>query len=246
MNTSWGGVAKWYEHTVGKDDSYHKELIYPYLLRMASPKKGEQVIDIACGEGSFAYELLKKECVVCGVDISKELIDMAKLKSPQGSFLVLNADDLSSIKEKKFDKAFIILALQNIKNANQVICEVSKILKEKGRLYIVLNHPCFRIPQFSHWGWDDKVQYRRIDKYMSEIILDILMRPGFDSKIKTTSFHRPLQYFFKAFNKAGLSVIKIEEWVSQKESEPGPRAVLENRARKEIPLFMAIEAFKYE
>jgi hypothetical protein len=32
----------------------------------------------------------------------------------------------------------------------------------------------------------------------------------------------------------------LQEWSSHKESQPGPRARAENRARKEFPLFLAL------
>ena len=244
INTSWDNIADWYQDSVVKEGSYHRELIYPNLLRMSTPKKGERVLDIACGEGSWGTILFSKECVVHGVDISPELIRMAQKKLPQGRFIVVNAENLSAITEKNFDKVFMILALQNIKEANRAIDEVSRLLRVGGTFYIVLNHPCFRVPKFSDWEWSDNVQYRRIARYLSENKSDILMRPGLSSQIKTISFHRPLQYFFKAFDKAGMAVTRLEEWNSTKQSQPGPRAIIEDRARKEIPLFMAIECKK--
>jgi hypothetical protein len=34
----------------------------------------------------------------------------------------------------------------------------------------------------------------------------------------------------------------LEEWISNKKSQPGKRAKAENRSRKEIPLFLALRA----
>jgi ubiquinone/menaquinone biosynthesis C-methylase UbiE len=243
-DTSWGKVADWYEDAFSQKGSYQHELIYPNLLRMASPQKGERVFDVGCGGGSFSAELIAKGCVVFGADISPELILLAKKKVPKGIFFVSSAEDLSSVKEKDFDKAFIVLALQNIEKAGKAINEISRLLRPDGKLYVVLNHPCFRIPEFSEWGWNDSVQYRRIDRYLSESKNDIMMHPGSNPDIKTFSFHRPLQYFFKAFSKANLTVTRLEEWNSKKVSQPGPRARIEDRARKEIPLFMALECRK--
>lgn len=242
--TSWGKVAGWYGGSIAKEGSYQRELVYPNLLRMASPKKRERVIDVACGDGSFAELLSSAGCEVFGTDISPELVSRARKKVPGGEFIIGKAEDLSALKEKDFDKAFIVLALQNIEGANRAISEVSRLLRAGGKLYAVLNHPCFRIPEFSEWGWDEKTQYRRISRYLSESKSDILMSPGRDPSVKTVSFHRPLQYFFKAFDKAGFVVARLEEWNSGKTSQPGPRARAEDRARKEIPLFMAIECVK--
>ena len=41
----------------------------------------------------------------------------------------------------------------------------------------------------------------------------------------------------------GFLITNIEEWVSPKKSE-GPMAIIEDRARNEFPLFLAIKAVK--
>ena len=46
------------------------------------------------------------------------------------------------------------------------------------------------------------------------------------------------------FEEAGLPVDTVEEWSSQRVSNPGPRAEAENLARAEIPMFLAIRARK--
>jgi hypothetical protein len=58
------------------------------------------------------------------------------------------------------------------------------------------------------------------------------------------TFHRPLQVYFKAINKCGLSISRLEEWISHRSSQKGPRAIEEDRIRKEIPMFLCIEARK--
>jgi hypothetical protein len=109
-----------------------------------------------------------------------------------------------------------------------------------------MNHPAFRIPKRSSWGYEDKteVQFRRIDSYISESKEAIAMHPGIKDSPTTLSFHRPLQYYFKALAKAGFAVDRFEEWTSHKSSDSGPRAQAENRARKEIPLFLYMRASK--
>ena len=140
----------------------------------------------------------------------------------------------------------IVLAIQNIKELSDVLKEVYRILKPSGRLIMVLNHPTFRIPKRSGWGFDDKEgkQYRRIDGYLSESKNSIVMHPGQKESEETISYHRPLQDFFKAFSKSNFAVTRLEEWISHKKSESGPRQKAEDLARKEIPIFMMIEVRK--
>ena len=76
---------------------------------------------------------------------------------------------------------------------------------------------------------------------MSESKTEIKMHPGEKPTEVTVSFHRPLQVYFKSLKKAGLAVTGLEEWISNKKSESGPRKLIEDKARKEIPLFMMLE-----
>jgi len=48
-----------------------------------------------------------------------------------------------------------------------------------------------------------------------------------------------------AFAGAGLLVDAMEEWPSVRMSQPGPRAAEENRARREIPMFLALRGVAY-
>lgn len=250
-DTSWGKVAGWYDELLeNKDGTYQKEVILPNLMRLLSPQKGELVLDIACGQGYFSRAISETGAKVIASDIAKELIGIAKLHSSKEiEYHVAPADNLSYSKDNTADKAIIILALQNIENVQGTLREIYRSLKPKGKLYIVLNHPAFRIPKNSSWQWDNDnhKQYRRIDSYMSDIKERIEMNPGEQNsgnKRFTISFHRPLQSYFKHLSKAGFLVGRFEEWISHKQSNPGPKANEENRIRKEIPIFAIIEAIK--
>lgn len=253
--TSWGNVANWYNNLIEKDkNSYQRKLILPNLIRLVQAKKGEIIVDLACGQGFFAREFFKLGAKVIGVDISPELIEAARhlegaqKKDASVEYHVSPADNLNFIKDQSIDKVAIILSLQNIENANDVIREMTRILRPKGKLFMVLNHPAFRIPKASSWGWDEakKAQYRRLDSYLSESKEPIQMHPGDNPREKTLSFHRPLQFYFKALTKNNLLVSHLEEWNSHKVSEPGPKKEAEDRSRREFPLFLFLEATRQD
>ncbi|CAG0986870.1 putative RNA pseudouridine synthase [Phycisphaerales bacterium] len=91
-------------------------------------------------------------------------------------------------------------------------------------------------------------QYRRVDGYLSPGQKEIVMNPGAAAHgkkaVTTITYHRPIQAYVRAFAEAGLLIDAIEEWPSLRSSQPGPRAAEENRARREIPMFLAIRAVK--
>ncbi|MEK7105277.1 MAG: methyltransferase domain-containing protein [Patescibacteria group bacterium] len=243
--TSWGGVAKWYDTLLSQEGTFQKDVILPGLLRLMELKRGERVLDIACGTGFFSREFYRAGADVIGVDISKELIDIARLEAPRIDFKVTPAEKLGIFKDASFDKAAIILAIQNIQHYQKALVEAGRILKKGGKLFLVMTHPAFRVPKGSSWGFlGHDVQYRRVDHYLSEFEVGVDMHPGQVASEQTITFHRPLQSYVKALAKAGLAISNLEEWTSHKVSDSGPRAKAENVARKEIPLFMFIEATK--
>lgn len=247
-DTSWSNVAGWYDEMLEQSpDSYQAKVILPNIIRLADPKPGMTILDLACGQGYFSRAFAEKGAQVIGCDISKELIERAKKHSPAGiQYHVAPANKLSFMADHSADAVTIILALQNIEDIAGTLVECSRILKPEGKLFIVINHPAFRIPGNSSWQWDEKgnKQYRRIDAYMSDAQNKIDMTPGEPVAAKktfTTSFHRPLQSYFKAIGKAGFAVTRLEEWISHKKSQKGPRGDEEDRIRKEIPMFVCVE-----
>lgn len=249
-STSWGRVAAWYSRASENSDSYQQTLILPNLKRLLAIKTGERVCDIGCGTGLFAEQCAASGAIVVGIDLSKEFILAAQQRAREKKlpihYHIGSGEGLGMIADGSIDTATIVLAIQNMNNQRTIFAECSRVLKKSGRLVIVMNHPAFRIPGHSSWGWDlpNRVQYRRVDAYFSEMSMPIQMHPGSKKREITTSFHRPLQSIMGALRSAGFAVVNLEEWISNKKSDSGPRAALENRARKEFPLFLYVEGRK--
>lgn len=242
-NTSWEPAAEWYDEYLRGPDTYQEKVILPNLLRFLALKSGEQVLDLACGQGYFSKHFIEAGAVVVGVDASQALINKAQTAVPQARFQVADAAKLP-LTDVSCDAVVCVLALQNIERLLPVFQEVKRVLKVGGRFVLVINHPAFRVPKRSDWGWDEdkKLQYRRVERYLSPEKIKIDLHPSQQAGEYTWSFHRSLQDFVKALNTAGLAVSRLEEWISHKVSQSGPRAMAEDAARKEIPLFLALEA----
>jgi ubiquinone/menaquinone biosynthesis C-methylase UbiE len=247
-DTSWEKVASWYDAHLEEDaDTYQAKVILPNLTRMLELSGKERLLDIACGQGFFTRSFAKAAKHIEGCDLSASLIAYAKAHSADIPFTVCDAAKLSFAKDASFDVAYCVLALQNVEKADLAVKEAARVLAKGGRFVFVLNHPAFRIPKSSSWGFDAKenVQYRRVDRYLTPSKEKIDMTPGKRSdKEYTVSFHRSLQDYMKLLRAAGLAAVRMEEWISHKKSGAGPRRKAEDIARKEFPLFLAVEAKK--
>ena len=246
--TLWDQASRWYDSLVGMSGSdYHQTIVMPGVLKLLELKPGRRVLDLACGQGVFSRFLLEKKINPEGLDSSEELLRMARSRSIKLiPYHLGNAGDAKVLNGQEFDGIACLLAVQNIEKIEPVFQNVARWLKPKGKFVMVLTHPCFRIPRQTHWGWDEdkKIEYRRVDRYANEMKIPILTPPFVDRVNYTMTYHRPLQNYFSALLKAGLYVDCLEEWMSNKESASGKRSRGENRARKEVPLFMAIRAVR--
>ena len=262
-STSWGQVADWYHDLLASGaGTYQEDVILPNILRLLGEIKGKTILDLACGSGFFTREFYRAGARVIAIDLSPELVTLGqqmlrreKKSARSVAWHVASADKMPMVKDGSSDAAVIILAIQNIENALCVFRECARVLKPCGRLLIVMNHPAFRVPKQSDWGWDASppagrpgeaeksgVQYRRVDEYLSESKVKIDMHPGEKKGQYTISFHRPLQVYFKHLAKAGFAVTRLEEWISHRPGPKGRRFAASEKARHEIPLFLFLEA----
>lgn len=243
-DTSWENSDRWYKQTVGEEGHfYHQTLVLPGVARLLQLKKGDSLLDIGCGQGILERHI-PREAGYCGIDLSPSLVQEAKrlCKSKEREFHVADATKPFSLTHAPFSHAAILLALQNMREPLAVFQNAARFLQDQGRFVIVLNHPCFRIPRQSSWKVEEqqKLQYRRIDRYASTMEIPIATHPGKGDKSPTTfSFHWPLSQLTQWLKQAGFCILDIEEWYSNKEST-GKNAKMENRARDEIPLFMTL------
>lgn len=249
-DTSWEEVEKWYDSLVGYwGQYYHTHVIIPNLKKLMCFTPTSSLLDLACGQGVLARHI-DKTIAYTGVDLSSSLIEKAKQYASSHSMQHFITADITKplplSREVRFTHCTCILALQNVEHPEKVISNAAHHLHEKGKFFIVLNHPCFRIPRQSSWGFNDatKIQFRQVNGYMSSQKIPITHRPSQKERSETSwSYHWPLSAYFQWLNKAGFTVSSLEEWCSDKKSI-GKTAQWENRAREEFPLFLSIVARK--
>lgn len=247
-DTSWQPVSDWYKSSVGDQGHYyHQHVVLPETLRLLNLQADSSLLDLGCGQGVLARSI-PETVYYQGLDAAKSLITYAKerAKNELHHFTVADVTRVTiPIQKKDFTHATIILALQNMNNDLGALKNAAAHLQVGGKLAIVLNHPCFRIPRQSSWGVDEakKTQYRRVDRYFSPLEIPIAAHPGQPNSATTLSFHRPLQHYFQILNTSGFAVTNLEEWTSDKQSI-GKAAKMENRGRREFPLFLTLVAIK--
>jgi len=265
----WDHVAGWYEGLVaGKRGDFHENVVLPGVVRLLECFPGQRVLDIACGEGVLCRRLAQLGVACTGVDASGQLVEAARKLAAhlpaehRPRLAVGDARHLGAVPElakarESFDAASCVLALMNMDPFEPVLHGAAAMLKPGGLFVAVVLHPAFRSPGQTSWGWDAAApaepgsppavrQYRRVDAYLSIARRAIVMNPAQAAEgkpaVTTVTWHRPIEVYVQAFASAGLLIDTLEEWPSHRVSEPGPRAAEEDRARREIPMFLAMRA----
>lgn len=96
MSYSVGFSSVYDEYTLNVD--YSAEADYIINILEKAGVKGRCILDAACGTGSLSVELLERGCEVIGVDISEEMLNIAREKTSEfGNRSLLLCQDLCEL-----------------------------------------------------------------------------------------------------------------------------------------------------
>lgn len=110
------------------------------LLVMAGLRRGERVLDVACGTGLVSLQaaaLVGREGEVIGTDISEKMIESARQIAdekmlPQAKFFRLDAEALA-LAANYFDAALCALGLMYVPHPELALAQMLQALKPRGR-----------------------------------------------------------------------------------------------------------------
>ncbi len=104
------------------------------ILDLGDIKDGVSVLDVACGTGVLFSDYQKRNAKVTGIDISPEMVKIAKEKFPEYEIICDNA--LTYDFGKQFDRIMIFNAYPHFESPEKLIENLTKSLKIGGRFSI--------------------------------------------------------------------------------------------------------------
>lgn len=129
--------------------SFFGEMLDVFRILLAHRLAGARICDVACGEGYLSRYLADLGASeVVGIDLSSGLIDVAqqRTEAPHVSFLVDDAQHLSSQAEDSLDVVVSQMALMDVADHHAMFRAVHRVLKPEGAFAFSLLHPCFEGP----------------------------------------------------------------------------------------------------
>lgn len=111
-----------------------------YILRAMSEIKAIgtiKVLDLGCGPGQLINELYEKfsNLEITGMDFSEKMLEVSKSKNPQAKHIKLDANELYKLNDT-FDAIICTHSLPYYKEPGKVMKELSRLLKDNGRILI--------------------------------------------------------------------------------------------------------------
>lgn len=104
-------------------------------------KKNDVVLDLGCGNGQNFIKAAKFAKKVIGVDINETLLGIAKLSATTSKiknvkFETANLEKKLKYKKNQFDKVIFLDVLEHLKNRDQLLNEIKRVLRPQGLLFL--------------------------------------------------------------------------------------------------------------
>lgn len=234
---AWEEVAEQWAAWARKPghDSYwifHREAFFSLL-----PAPGRLTIDIGCGEGRVARDLMALGHRVAAIDASPTMVRFARDADPSMTVLVADAAHLP-FEDGAADLAIAFMSFQDVDDMPGAVHEAARVLARGGVLCLAVVHPINSAGHFE--GADPTARFVIDGTYLDpHRYVESIERDGLPMTF--TSWHWPLQSYFAALHEAGFTLDALKEVTVKKPSAAEPGAG-DNWSR--VPLFLDLRARK--
>jgi ubiquinone/menaquinone biosynthesis C-methylase UbiE len=239
LTSSWSDIATWYDRLIERGSGPHETAV-ACTLNLTGDLAGQDVLDLACGQGLAARALARAGAAsVLGVDASREMIDIARgheREQPLGiAYALEDAQSLSSLPQGGFDRVTCQLGLMDIPDLDATLSAVRRVLRSSGWLVFVIGHPCFLTPDAVTLPTEDGSPGRLVHRYFDERFWRSSNPEGVR---RAGNHHRTLSTYLNSLIGAGFVIDRVEE------PRPTPLLAAQQPAYASVPIFWGTRAHR--
>jgi ubiquinone/menaquinone biosynthesis C-methylase UbiE len=190
---------------------------------------GKNAIDFGCGTGRSSRFLKNLGFDVIGLDISKDMLDIARRTDESGDYRIVTNGKYDHLGLNQFDLIQAIFTFDNIPgwdNRTNILTGLSELLKPTGRMICLDSTPELYINESASFTTKDFPENRvaRTGDIVRCIMRDV------DDRRPVEDIFWSVPDYHKLFDRAGLAIEAIYkplglenepfEWISEKEVAP--------------------------
>ena len=229
----------WYDELVQSGSGPHETAV-ECTVGLVGDLTGQDVLDIACGQGHAARALRpSRGANRDGVDSSPAMLALARRHEeaqPLGViYLEDDAQTLAAIADKSLDGANCQLGLMDIPDLPATLAAVHRVLRSGGWFTFVIGHPCFLTPYASTVADRDGRPARLVNGYFDERFWRSANPQGVR---RAGNHHRTLGTYLNALIQAGFVIDTVDE------PRPTPGLAEQQPEYAEVPIFWATRAHR--
>jgi len=106
------------------------------VFLLAHVRPGDRVLDLGCGDGAFAAELVAAGCEVTAVDVAHEAVRRARARAPRADVRHVAEGAPLPFDEDAFDVVWAGEVLEHVADVVGLLAEVRRTLDWRGRLAV--------------------------------------------------------------------------------------------------------------
>ncbi|MGH3103467.1 MAG: class I SAM-dependent methyltransferase [Gaiellaceae bacterium] len=233
--TDFGPLAARYDELRGVGELWQETVA---VLVREGALRGRRVLDVGCGTGKLAAALAERYgCRVSGVDVSPEMLAVARGRVPPGVELQLAAAEALPFEDASFERVVLTLVVHHL-DRPRACPEFRRVLGEDGRLAFLTFDPA----QFGGYYLNEYFpSFRQIDgeRFAPPHVLEAeLRRAGFAGVTVVSHRQRVAIDRQTALTKIRGRHISTFQLISDEEYEAGLA-----RAERELPARVEYEYY---
>ena len=171
------------------------------------PAPGAATLEVGCGEGRVARDLVARGHRVTGLDASPTLLRAAAEADPASDYVVGPAEALP-FEDGAFDLVVAYNSLMDVEDMAAAVREAARVLEPGGRLCACITHP---VQTASTWDQeDDDAPLVVSEAYLDKRWMDVAIERD-DLAFVFSGWCYPLEAYTRALEDAGLLIEAMRE-----------------------------------
>jgi SAM-dependent methyltransferase len=148
VRSAWDANAPFWDARMVEPDSWQQTLVFPVVERLLAVRRGERILEIACGNGLLAQRIADAGAEVLATDYSEQQLAFARRRVSSGAVRLMrldatSEDELRPLGPGRFDAVVASMALMDIRDIGPLANALPTVLVEGGRFVFAVTHPAF-------------------------------------------------------------------------------------------------------